>query len=93
MMNAGSRGLEFEAPRKERFFLVDDSSHNGGAMRRARELLAGQEATFAAVYTLTPNTVDVHARVLDKVHIFDWNIFNNRLMEGLAIDPRLRGVG
>jgi hypothetical protein len=34
-----------------------------------------------------------YAQLLDKIHIFDWNIFNNGIMAGRAIDPRLRGEG
>jgi len=91
-LGSGSRGRNF--PRgKEKLLVIDDSSHNGGAMRRARVLMRGRNATFAVVYTLTKNTVDVYARLLDKIHIFDWNILNNAISEGRAIDPRLRGVG
>lgn len=93
-MNAGSRGNNWiVTPGRAKFLLVDDSSHNGGAMQRARHILRSHRVTYAAVYTLTPHTVDVYSRLLDKIHIFDWNIFNNGLIQGRAIDPRLRGEG
>jgi hypothetical protein len=93
-MAAGSRGRNWIVPAgRPKFLLIDDSSHNGGAMNRARTILREHDVTYAAVYTLTPYTVDVYARLLDKVHIFDWNILNNGIVEGRAIDPRLRGEG
>jgi len=62
-------------------------------MAEARRILAGRQVTFAAVYTLRPDTVDVYARLLASPHIFDWNIFNNGQVTGTAVDPRLRGTG
>lgn len=93
-LGAGSRGGKWKVPYQNRkYLLIDDSSHNGGAMLRARNVLNGVNVTYAAVYTLTPETVDVYSRILDQVHIFDWNIFNNYILRGGAIDPRLRGEG
>jgi len=93
-MSAGSRGFNWIVPtRRPKFLLIDDSSHNGGAMMRARQILREHDVTYAVVYTLTPHIVDVYARLLDKIHVFDWNILNNGIMQGMAIDPRLRGEG
>jgi hypothetical protein len=84
-MAAGSRGFNWIVPTgKPKFLLIDDSSHNGGAMMRARSIMHEHDVTFAAVYTLTRDTVDVYARLLDKIHIFDWNILNNGIMQGMA---------
>jgi orotate phosphoribosyltransferase len=91
-LEAGSRSISWgKLPKPSRFLLIDDSSHNGGAMQRARQTLKDYDVKYAAVYTLSADNVDCYARLLDKVHIFDWNIFNNGLMEGHAIDARLRG--
>ena len=61
-MTAGSRGFNWLVPTgRPKFLLIDDSSHNGGAMTRARTILREHDVTFAAVYTLTPHTVDVDA--------------------------------
>jgi hypothetical protein len=92
-LSAGGRGRWTVIPPSPKFLLVDDSSHSGAAMQNARRILSGRNVTYAAVYALTRQSVDVCARVLDSPHVFDWNIFNNGQVIGQAIDPRLRGDG
>lgn len=92
-MGSGYRGtwIKFK-PGKGPFFVVDDSTYCGGAMKRAREKMRKHKAIFAAVYSKTLGCADVHAGdCLLDCHIFEWNIFNNKIVEGGAIDPRLRG--
>jgi hypothetical protein len=49
------------------------------------------EAVFAAVYALTEGTADLFAVAAPGPHLFEWNLWNNGLISGAAIDPRLRG--
>jgi len=91
-LHAGSRGT-FNAKGPQKFFFVDDSSHHGGSLIKAKNILRGHDVTYAAVYALCPELLDCCAELHERVHIFSWNIFNNWLWQGQAVDPRLRGIG
>ena len=74
-----------------KYFVVDDSSHNGGSIQKARKQMEGYPAIFGVVYALSPDTVDIHVEQVDSPHLFEWNIWNNGLIPGMAQDPALRG--
>lgn len=90
-MGNGYRGtwLKFK-PGNGPYFVVDDSTYGGGSMKRARDKMRSHPAIFAAVYSKTLGCADVDAVIMD-CHLFEWNIFNNKILEGGAIDPKLRG--
>lgn len=71
--------------------VVDDSVYQGTAIRWARQQLVGHRVAFAAVYTRRPKLTEYHAVELPSPHIFEWNIFNNPIVDGRAADKRLRG--
>lgn len=94
LLSSGYRGtwLKFH-PGDGPFFVVDDSTHNGQSIEKARAKMKGHNAIFATVYSRAIGCADVSAVPLD-VHIFEWNLFNNKLLqnpEGGAIDKKLRG--
>lgn len=69
--------------------VVDDTIYDGSAMTRARHSLRGRAALFAVVYA-TPwmaRSVDLHVRQLGSVHLLEWNLVNNGVWGGNALDP------
>jgi hypothetical protein len=57
-MDAGSRGFNGKVDAgRPKLLLVDDSSHNGGAMMRARHILREYSVMYAVVYILIGLTI------------------------------------
>lgn len=73
------------------YFVIDDSSHNGGSIEKARKKMGRNKAKFGVVYALKPETVDCYARILESPHLLEHNIWNNGLIPGMAQDQRLTG--
>ena len=74
------------------YFVVDDSIYSGNAMSLARASFP-YNAVFAVVYAIPEfsSYADYHVTELPSPHFFEWNLFNNSMVSGLSIDPRLRG--
>lgn len=74
------------------FFVVDDSIYSGNAMSLTRASFP-VPAIFAAVYVIPEmaHFADYYVQELSSPHFFEWNIFNNGIIDGLSMDPRLRG--
>lgn len=77
------------------YFLVDDTSHDGGQMARARRTLKDFDVVYSAVYVKKPETVDCYVEILPSPHLLEWNLIGggNGILAGMAVDPRLRGFG
>jgi hypothetical protein len=74
------------------YFVIDDSVYGGDSISMARASMV-HPAVFAAAI-VTPekaHLVDCYAEQLASPHLFEWNFFNNAIIEGRSIDPRLRG--
>lgn len=84
-MGHGSRGETFGFPGSAGpLAVVDDSVFGGNEMRRARSVLAGVPAVFAAVYVLPDRAgvVDAFAAGLPDPHLMEWNLFNCHWISG-----------
>lgn len=92
-LGEGSRTWVTPTERKTgKYFVVDDSIYSGNAMSLTKASFS-HEAVFAVVYT-TPeysNYADYYAVEIPSPHFFAWNLFNNGMVSGLSMDPRLRG--
>jgi hypothetical protein len=89
-LQAGSRSGSL--PQPEKILLIDDSVYSGGAMARAQAILPNTYT--AAVYVRSPDTkLTASQRVLGRVHLFEWNFFNNGPLAGFAGFPELSGGG
>jgi hypothetical protein len=83
------------APGKDKvgkYLVVDDSIYSGNAMSLVKASFPF-DAIFAVVYA-TPEFseyADYYAVELPSPHFFEWNLFNNGMVAGLSMDPRLRG--
>lgn len=77
------------------YFLVDDTSHDGGQIRRARKILKNYDVIYSAVYVKNPKTVNYFSEILPSPHLLEWNLIGggNGIMCGHAVDLRLRGFG
>lgn len=95
LLGSGYRGARLPKVPEGTFILVDDTSHDGGQMTRARRTLAKHKVIYSAVYVKKPETVDCYAEILPSPHLLEWNLLGggNGLLSGQAIDPRLRGFG
>lgn len=82
----GSRGGVWGGDRNGPLLVVDDTIYGGGAMRRARQQMAGRNALFAAIYPTawTVNQVDYYARILPSLQLLEWCHFNNGVWVGHA---------
>lgn len=90
-IGAGGRGWNWTKADSPHFLLVDDSLHSGGRIAVARKQLEGFNVSFAVVYAMDPTKVDHCARVLDKVHLFQWNWANNGIVCSRTYDQRIKG--
>jgi orotate phosphoribosyltransferase len=86
-LGSGERGKKL-ANQGGKYFVVDDSTHNGGSIAKARQQMVN--AIFATVYSKKISCADVSAVVVDP-HLFEWNLFQMSIVEGGAFDPKLRG--
>jgi len=93
MLGQGSR--TWISPQRDRsgpYFVVDDSIYSGNAMALAKAAFHNN-AVFAVVYVMPElrQMVDYYVREIPSPHFFEWNLFNNGMIGGYSMDPRLRG--
>lgn len=95
LLGAGGRG-KFSYTKDNtysKYFIVDDSCHGGGSLRKARAKCQEpkQNCVWAVVYNRDNHKEpDVWAVDLDH-HSFDWNIHNNGQVVGQTIIKGLSG--
>lgn len=70
--------------------VVDDSVGRGNQMKEAKEALAGFDfcKVFAAIYVRPENAdvVDVYCETVESPRLFQWNIFNCKMVEKSMYD-------
>lgn len=92
-VGAGYRGwkdlYEIDGP----MLFVDDSVYGGNSMWAARSYFHERDVLYSAVYVHPENkdSVDVYHTELPSPHLFEWNMFNNGMVEGRVFDKRLKG--
>lgn len=72
---------------------VDDSIYGGNTMWAARSFFLERDMIFAAIYVHPENkdAADIYFTELPSPHLFEWNMFNNGMVEGNVFDKRLKG--
>lgn len=87
-LNHGSRGGSLHRGPGP-LVVVDDTVYGGAAMLRARQVMRGAAAVFAAVYVRPEraDVVDYYARPLRSPHLLEWNFANNGPFAGHAANP------
>lgn len=78
------------------YLLVDDSVCSGNQIIEIKKMiellnrnnikkgLPEIEVRYSVVYASSPDFVDYYSVVHNKIHIFEWNIFNNFCIEGIT---------
>lgn len=87
----GFRGSSFNEVK--RLAVIDDTSYSGSAISKARKQLAGGNHLFAVVYCRpeADGAVDLYASHLHSPHLLEWNILNNSVVVGKALDSFFGG--
>lgn len=87
-VGTGHRGrtLAYGGDPRGPLLVVDDTVYGGGAMGRARAMMGGRPALYAAVYVRPEvrHVVNYFARLLPSPHLLEWNWANNGPFAGFC---------
>jgi hypothetical protein len=90
MLGSGGRG-KFTRYADGKYFIVDDTCHNGYSLQQAKKSYKGNDAIWAVVYNRDKNRMpDVYAVDL-SVHLLEYNCWNNGQINGQSIVKNLQG--
>ncbi len=89
LLNGGGRMWRPDAPR--RYLLIDDSVYSGNRIRLSREAMdrLGLPYLSAACYVRPEEShvVELVGEHAPSPHLFEWNLYNNGVVNERAIDP------